>query len=214
MYRRNVYVLLLVGATVLTGAGTAVALEAQMQCDDDGINMVADVDHSIVHEMSNEQTVDIDEDDVLLGIALANNGASGVSWQALRDWEQSATRFRQETRVADLDRDDVFSALALGVDADGDSLTALACVSDIDASIRETTTQSRQVDLEEEEVLLAIALNNAVGGGLDLEDVADISESERTTAEKHRDTEVDREDTFLALALGAGGSGFGGGAAS
>lgn len=222
MHQTYLYALLLGAAGILAAAGGAIAQEnvtgeetieaqeatqegATMECADGGVSGVGDAEQSLVNEWSRNQTVDVDEDDILLGIALANNGATGVDWESLRDITQTSVRFNVEARIADLDREDVFSALALGVDAESDSLAALACVSDVEATHRETTDYTRMVDLEEDDVLLAIALKNSVGGELDFEDVADISETMKATLDESRDVNVDREDTFLALALGAGG---------
>lgn len=175
--------------------------------DDAGLATVSDVSESLAQEVTRDQDVTIDEDDVLLGIALANNGASDVSFNALRDFDLTRTRLHTESRVADLERDDVFSALALGVDSGAGSLEALACVSDREITFTETTTASQTVDLDEDNVLLAIALANSVGGDLRLDDIASISQSARKEVERDQTVDIDREDAFLALALGAGGSG-------
>lgn len=170
-----------------------------------GLGFLEDTSLKRATELSSSQRVDIEEDDVLLGIALAHNGADDIDFNSLRDFTRTASRSVSADRVADLDRDDVFSALALGVDAEASNLEALACVSDLTVSSRETITQSRTMDLDEETVLLAIALGNSVDSPLSLDDVADIDESEVSATTREVTTDVDKEDTFLALALGAGG---------
>lgn len=166
---------------------------------------IEDMSVSRATESATSQEVDIDEDDVLLGIALANNGADNVEWNTLRDVSLTSTRAITQDVATDLDREDVFSALALGLDAEASSLSALACVSDQRVSSRESVTLSRSVDLEEDDVLLAIALANSVDSDLNFNDIADIEEAERSALTRDVTTDVDREDTFLALALGAGG---------
>lgn len=186
--------------------GDAAVTSCVVGHDDAGLAPVSDVSESLAQEVTRDQDVTIDEDDVLLGIALANNGASDVSFNALRDFDLTHTRLHTESRVADLERDDVFSALALGVDSSAGSLEALACVSDREITFTETTTASQEVDLDEDNVLLAIALSNSVGGDLRLDDIASISQSARKEVERDQTVDIDREDAFLALALGAGGS--------
>jgi hypothetical protein len=212
MNTRTVWTLLL-GAGLVAVAGTAMADDDDLDelifddgCDDDGAALVAVTDFSrdSVRETSREQQVDADEDDVLLGIALANNGADDISWNKLRDVSLTETKFARESQQADLDRDDVFSALALGLESDASSLEALACVSDIEMEHRETTTLNRVVDLDEDDVLLAIALANSVDSDLEFDDIADISENARSEISTERIVDIDRDDTFLALALGAG----------
>ncbi len=169
------------------------------------LSLVQQIDESIAEERRVDQTVDIDDDTVLLGIALANNGAHDIDFNTLRDFTLTRTEAASQVRVADLRRDDVFSALALGFDARGGSLDTLACVSDVSRETSISETLSQTVNLDENNVLLAIALSNSVGGPLRFSDVADISQVERIESERIQAVDVDREDAFLALALGAGG---------
>lgn len=174
-------------------------------CTDDDIGLVADHSHRSVMERSRDQTVDVDEDDVLLAIALANNGANDITWNQLRDFDYEARELDTLRTSADLEREDVFSALALGVTSSGGSLDALACVSDVEHTREVTTNIRRNVDLDEDNVLLAIALSNSIGASLDFEDIASIDESARQEVSEERTVDVERNDAFLALALGAGG---------
>jgi hypothetical protein len=218
MKHTMIWALLLAGAFVAT-AGVAAAQDdngdndfAIRSCgatlgEGGSLTALGDIDESEDRTVERDQEVDVDEDDILLGIALANNGASDITWNKLRDYDATESREHTITRTADYDRDDVFSALALGLDADAGALDALACVSDVDMTVTQEREVSQEVDLEEDDVLLAIALSNSVGGDLVFDDIADMSQSERVSMERTQDVDVDREDTFLALALGAGGSG-------
>lgn len=172
----------------------------------EGLVSVADLDETNAQEREYDQTVGVDEDTILLGIALANNGANGVNWAALRDYDATLTETMSASRSANLDREDVFSALALGVSAEGGALDALACVSDVEQEQTRTHSVSRSVDLDEDTVLLSIALANSVGGNIEFNDVASFSESSSMESERSSTVDVEREDAFLALALGAGGS--------
>ncbi len=172
----------------------------------DGVGVVSDLSQESVRERASSQDVDIDEDDVLLGIALHNNGANNINFNNLRDISAVETALVSERQTANLDRDDVFSALALGLSANEGSLDALACVADLDRTVEVTHTMDQTVDLDEDTVLLAIALANSASSPLELEDIASFDIAESTTRNADQTVDVDREDTFLALALGAGGS--------
>ncbi len=173
----------------------------------EGVAVVADLSQDSVRERTSSQDVSIDEDEALLGIALHNNGADNVNFNNLRDMSATETALVSESQTSNLDREDVFSALALGLDANEGSLEALACVADLDRTVEVTRTMDQTVDLDEDTVLLAIALGNAADSPLELEEIASFDIAETTTRTADQTVDVDREDTFLALALGAGGSG-------
>lgn len=179
--------------------------------DTQSLLAVNDFSSSESLEKARSQTVSVEDDEVLLAIALANNGAADVTFDKVRSVEQSATRTVTASQSAELERDDVFSALALGVTAEGGSLEALACVSDITTAQTATATWTRDVDLDENTVLLAIAMSNAVGDELAFEEVVSFDEAFSAETSTDQTVDVEREDAFLALALGAGGDGGGDG---
>gem|GEM_PF-3742465 len=172
-----------------------------------GLQAVNDLHSSVVDETSRSQKVAVTDNDVLLAIALHNNGAGNVSWDKVRSVQQVASHTMSASQTAKLDRDDVFSALALGIHDAVGSLEALACVSDITTAMTQTQTLTRNTSLDQNTVLLAIALHNSAGSGLNYDDVANFAESQRTQVSHDQDVTVPRDNTFLALALGAGGSG-------
>lgn len=179
-----------------------------------GVAQVADLSSNEIDERNRSQSVDVDEDDVLLAIALRNNGAGEITWNDIRDVTLEKTTRMVWSQETDLDRDDVFSALALGIDAESGSMEALACVADVSRSHEETTTYTRTVDLDEDNVLLAIALANGGDTELVFGDIADIDENFRRESSQDQTVDIEREDTFLALALGAGGDDGGSGEGS
>lgn len=221
---------LLLAAGLLGVAGTAVAqddddtlsadelledvdddleLEDELFCDDldvaDGLSSLNDLHSRERLAESNSQNVTTDDDTILLAIALANNGADGIDWESVRSFDKTETRSMTASQTANLDREDVFSALALGINDDADALETLACVSDIESTVEQTETTSQDVDLDEDTVLLAIALSNSVGGELNFDDIASMDNSKEIETTRDRDVDVERNDAFLALALGNGG---------
>lgn len=220
MNRLNAFSLLLAGALLVTAApalanGDGIendfdALDVPLATDDcgDEVSSVADISAHAAEERIRNQDVDVDEDDVLLAIALRNNGAGDVDWNDISDLDLTKKVRVSASQDTDFDRETVFSALALGVhDGDGGSLDALACVADLERSESQIVRYTRDVDLDEENVLLAIALGNAAGGAGDVEfgDVVDIHERLFAEDSVNQDVDIERNDAFLALALGAGG---------
>lgn len=206
---------LLLGLGLILGAGTAAAqddenLDHVQTCDEAGgatLEMVTDYATSRGESESFAQAVGANGADTLRGIALANSGVEGIDFLSLRDVSmvEVATAFKSQT--ADMQTDDVIAALALGISAEGESaLEALACVSDISASVRIVETFERNVALTDDVVISVAALDSAGNGAaLDLEDVATWTESHSRSVDKTHFINVDREDALLALALGAGG---------
>lgn len=175
-----------------------------------GIARLSDLSTTDSTFMSRDQDVSVDESDILLAIALANNGAEDVSFDDLRKLDLREVDRVAKSQDTELDRSDVFSALALGVTADEDEAAALGCVNDVTASAERTRTLTHSLDLAENDVLLAIALHNSVGSPLSMRAVADVRDTQQTTIDRDQTVDVDREGTFNALALGAGGSATGG----
>lgn len=215
MMRQTIWKLLLVAAGVgLMGTAAAAMDHGSIASDQfcwqqdgvEGLQAVNDLHTRQSATQSDVQSVSVTDDTVLLAIALANNGASGIDWNSVRSFDKTMTESITASQRASLDRDDVFSALALGIRDSGGSLAALACVSDINSSAERTTTLSQRVALDEDNVLLAIALSNSVGGDLVFDDIASMSHTATTDVRQDRDVTIDRSDTFLALALGNGGS--------
>jgi hypothetical protein len=172
----------------------------------DGVRAVNDLHTAAVNESSRRQAVSVADDTVLLAIALHNNGASGVDWNRVRNIDVTQSRSISASQTANLDREDVFSALALGIHDHSGSLEGLACVADFTTAATETATDSQQVSLDQNTVLLAIALHNSVNSSLNFDDVANVDEIHRDELRHDQDVTVPRDDTFLALALGDGGS--------
>ncbi len=168
--------------------------------------VASELDESVLHESRRDQKVKMDRDNALLGIALASSGARDITWNNLRDYDATFSEEFMHDRDVTFERDDVFSALALGVKAAGGSIDALGCVSDLWVTMRAESKLSRDVDLDRDNVFLAIALAGSGAGHLALNDIASIAESERTQVTRDQQVNIDRDDAFLALALGAGGS--------
>lgn len=174
--------------------------------EDDSVASIADVDTAFDIDNSRDQIVDINEADILLGIALDNNGFDDVEFDILRDVD--ATRgFRVGAdQNVDLERDDVFNAVALGFDARGGGRDAIDCVADVSTDFEATDTIRHRIDLDEDDTLLGIATENSLGGSrTSLLDLADLSLNRASTRGFHRSIDLDRDDVFLSLVLGAGG---------
>ncbi len=179
-------------------------MAAQCQGTRDGTGAIADISNDVTRERERRQDVDLDEEDVLLGIALHNNGADDVSFNELRSVSLEEERTIEQDQDSSLEEEDVFSALALGITAKGGTLDVLSCVSDLSRNVEERREFDQDVDLDEDTVLLAIALANAADSELRLADVRDIDRDERIERDYDQDIDIDQDDTFLALALGAG----------
>lgn len=214
MMRKTTWTLLLaVAGMAVTGSAVAqlnVPLDGESFCFNqgsglDGLVAVNDLHTSVTTTEQQWQDVSVDDDTVLLAIALANNGANGITWNKVRSFEAMQTERVRASQTANLDREDVFSALALGIHDNGSSLEALACVSDIESSAEITTRASQDISLDEDNVLLAIALSNSIGGSLEFDDIASYDKKVETEFTQDREVDVERSDTFLALALGNGG---------
>ncbi len=160
-------------------------------------------DVDVKRESRVDQTVDFDENTVLLAIALHNNGFSDVTLENVRDQTVTRTDTLDARRARDLDRESVFSALALGYRGGvGSPRDAVAEIADLDVDARIETQSTYRIGLDENNVLLAIALGNTVGGHRSLFDVADIQDDVRQKVTLRKDVNLDRENAFLVLALG------------
>lgn len=216
MNRLNAFSLLLAGALLATAAPALAGndfnggfhdLEFPLATEDcaDEVAGVEDINVHAAEEAVRRQHVDADEDDILLAIALNNNGVGDVDWEDITDvdiFQKARVSASQDT---DFDRETVFSALALGVHDGGGDLDALACVSDLERSESQRVHFTRDVDLDEDDVLLAIALSNANGGGdVEFGQIADIEERVFAEDDLNQNVDIQQDDAFLALALGAG----------
>jgi hypothetical protein len=218
MNRLNAFSLLLAGALLVTATPALAGGDGLVSdftnlgvplasdgCGDE-VASVADISAHTAEERIRNQHVNVDEDDVLLAIALRNNGAGDIDWNDIRDVDLTKKMRVTARQDTDFERETVFSALALGVhDGAGGSLGALACVADLERSEFQLVRFTRDVDLTENNVLLAIALANGGGGGnVDFGDIADINERLFAEDSVNQDVDIQRDDAFLALALGAG----------
>lgn len=170
---------------------------------ENSIATLADVDTRIEADVNRDSDVDLDEDTVLLGIALSNNGASGVSADALSSFERESEARWVASQQVSYDTDDVFNAIALG--SSFDAVTGAGvfdCVSSVETSVTAETSSSRDVSLDEDTTILAIALGNSLGGTPNLDEIASISWSESTSVTMSREVSIDRDDVFAALLLG------------
>lgn len=185
-------------------ADTGCIDETSGSASEGSIASFGDVSADATTERTVESDVSLDEDDVLLAIALSNNGANGIRAEDIGQREslrEETTLLRQDVQ---LDRDDAFNALALGETAsDADSLD---CLGDLRVERTIATSTQSDVSLDEDDVLLAIALGNNLGGGgsTTLSSVGDISGSQSTSVTFEREFDLDREDVFSALLFGSG----------
>lgn len=180
-------------------------LDVDDTCDVDGdLGSTLDISSDVSAERSERRESTLEEDDVLLAIALANNGIDNFDVEDVftRSLVRTDTAsFEQDT---DLDREDVFSAVALGVGDDLSDDEITECASDISDTATIEVREESTLDLVENDVLLAIALSNSFDGGgdLDFEDVADLDRDESARIFTDRDVDLDREDALLLLAFG------------
>jgi hypothetical protein len=177
--------------------------EARGTVVEGSIATLGDVQTDVEADTSRDADVDIDEDTVLLGIALSNNGASGVDFDRLRSAEEEAqARWVASQQVA-YDREDVFNAIALGGDYGAVSgAGVIDCVSNVETSVDAQTSSSRETTLDEDTTILAIALGNSLGSEPEFDQVASTSWSESTSVSMSREVSIDRESVFAALLLG------------
>lgn len=159
---------------------------------------ISDVDTGFDRETEAEQESELDEDSVLLAIALDNNDI-GVDFDDVRSFDRSARLLERAFQESSLDRDDAFGALVLGEDLDTD----IDCIADVETTREVQTQERRDVDLDEEDTLLAIAIGNSLDDDLDFGDVSDVSLSESSSIDFSRDFDLDREDVFTALLFGS-----------
>ncbi|MFA5861088.1 MAG: hypothetical protein WDA16_05275 [Candidatus Thermoplasmatota archaeon] len=192
---------LVLPASAFAGAGISSCAEGTTV---GGLQAVNDLHTTRTDATGRAQTVSVNDDTVLLAIALHNNGASGINWNDLRNVQKTTMKSMTASQTANLDRADVFSALALGIHDTASSLDALACVADFTTAARETTTDTQSVALDQNTVLLAIAVHNAVGSPLVFGDIANMAQNSSTTVTHDQDVSAPTDQTFLALALGGG----------
>lgn len=145
--------------------------------------------------------VDLDDTDVLLGIALANNGINRVDFDRLASIDVDRTDTARLDQSTDIDRDAVLSAIALGVGGVS-SADALACATDIDQTAIVDVSVSQDTDLDEDTTLLAIALARNGASSISFEDVASGSTTASSEITVDRDVDVDRDAALLLLAFG------------
>lgn len=153
------------------------------------------------------QTASLNENNVLLGIALSNNGAPDVTIGGLLDGTRTRTHTTSDSMAMMLDRDTVFSALALGVSGHASALEALACMRNVDSQSTVSDTIVAAHSLDAGTVLDAIALHNAAGSPLSLASVVSSHERGDRTLRSDQVVSLNPDDVFLALTLGLGGSG-------
>ncbi len=138
---------------------------------------------------------------MLLGIALDNNRVRGVNWNLLRDFDAVQERNVDARQSVRLDRDDVFSAAALGFRARGSN--ALDCLADVRTRATDRHEVNHELDLTEDNTLFAIAARHSLRGSIDFLDIASHATRERDTASFSRTFDLDREKSLLALVVGA-----------
>src|SRR5581483_11923828 len=152
------------------------------------------------------QNASLNENNVLLGIALSNNGAPDVTIGGLLDGTRTQTHTTSDRMAMMLDRDTVFSALALGVSGHASALEALACMRNVDSQSTVSDTIVADHSLDAGTVLDAIALHNAAGSPLSLASVVSSHERGDRTLRSDQVVSLNPDDVFLALTLGLGGS--------
>lgn len=173
-------------------------------CDTSGRSGLANIVsvHSRVRTDSDvRRDVDLDEDDVLLAIALDNNGFGGIDFRDIAGVDEDARVRVSIDQDTDVDRENVLSAIALGV-GHVRPRDALACASDISQTATLRTSRSSDIDLDEDTSLLAIALGRNIGGGISFGDIVSGRSSSVSEFEFDSDIDIDRHDALLLLAFG------------
>lgn len=159
----------------------------------------ADVRLDAETESEFTQRVDLDEDTVLLAIALERTGFD-VDFEDIVDIEIERRVEAEQGQRVDLDDDDVLLAIALsGGDLDG--LGGLR-VADTDQRVEDVTRIERDVHLDEDTALLAIVMANTIGAPRDINAILDIREVVEREVELDSDVDLDRDDVLLAIAAG------------
>lgn len=167
------------------------------------------------------QRVDLDDDDVLLAIALDNTGFN-VDFDDVIDVRAERVVETDLEQDVDLDRDDALLAIALdsvgglgghsyGLGGFGGLGNGIA-LADIDLETEDRTEIDRRVDIDEDDALLGIALAAGVGGGHgSFASLADIHESVEREVEVDSRVDLDSDTVLLGIALegSTGGLSFG-----
>lgn len=190
-----------------------------------GAGAVTGSETSSSSSSSFRQTVDIPRDNVLAALALGVRGSHAIDHVA--NIERSGVIDRSFHRDFDLSDDDALLLLALGRDGGfglrhsgfGDPFFGHGfghgfgfrdpflhdrfffdddLIGDVGASSRQERSVSQRVDLDEDDVIAALALGR---GFVDLEDIADIEWTSRALSESSRDFDIDEDDALLWLAL-------------
>jgi len=122
------------------------------------------------------------------------------------DTSADATVARTQSRVADIDRDDVFNALA--INANNDQAIEFNELADVDATVSESSSIRSTSGFDEADVFSALALGITADGGSELDALACVAD--RTATQTMSQTisqrvNLDREDTLLAIALANSG---------
>lgn len=174
-------------------------------CDptDSILGSVVDVSSRRTAERTTSRDISLDEDNVLLGIALSNNGFGRVNFLDLADIDARSEIRDSFDQRTDIDRDDILTAVALG--GSGRSLgsgDALACATDRSFDRRVDTDVSQRIDLDDDTALLAIALRNNGGGFLDFDDIFSGDRSISRTVSFDSTSDLDRDSALWLLAFG------------
>lgn len=184
-----------------------VAALADPPCGSAVISGLQDRATNVSQERSIDRAVSMDVERTLAGVVLIDYGAEDVSYESLRDVRIEGIENDTASTITDLDRDSVFSAISLGVSHAGlgvTSLEALACVSALTVTAPFTRVYERRLDLQQDDVMMAVTLANRGADPVDLEDIASIHETFTNLESDTQIVDLAREDALLALALGAG----------
>lgn len=151
------------------------------------------------------QTIDIPEENVFAALVLDDS----VDIDEIANVDRSLVRSQDVGQDVDLDREDVFLLLALD-NAGGLGSSSLFGFgglggfdddflfgSDLDASQSLRATTGQRVSVDEDDLLLALALDDST----DFEDIADFEVRRDFDRARSIDSDLDRDDALLLLAL-------------